>query len=47
MTACRTLTDVRAAALADAAGDPPLSQDQADLAAAILASCQDTQAGAA
>jgi hypothetical protein len=32
---CRTLDDVRAAALAD--HDGPLTQDQADLAAAILA----------
>lgn len=34
---CRTLDEVLAAADADAAGDPPLSQDQADLVAAILA----------
>jgi hypothetical protein len=37
MTACRTLDDVLAAADADSAGEPPLSQDQADLVAAILA----------
>lgn len=34
---CRTLAEVLAAADADSAGDPPLSQDQADLVAAILA----------
>jgi hypothetical protein len=32
----RSLAAVRAAALADAATDPPLSQGQADLVAAIL-----------
>ena len=32
---CRTLNEVRAAAVAD--HDGPLTQDQADLAAAILA----------
>jgi hypothetical protein len=37
MTTCRTLDDVIAAATADAAGDQPLTQDQADLAAALLA----------
>jgi hypothetical protein len=39
---CRTLEEVRAAALAD--HDGPLTQDQADLVAAILAphtACQD------
>jgi hypothetical protein len=36
MTTCRTLDDVIAAATADAADDTPLSQDQADLAAALL-----------
>lgn len=34
---CRTLDEVLAAADADSAGDPPLSQDLADLVAAILA----------
>jgi len=34
---CRTLDEVRAAALDDAQGDPPLTQDQADLVAAIAA----------
>ena len=34
---CRTLAETRAAALADAATLPPLSQQQADLVAAILA----------
>jgi hypothetical protein len=41
MTVCRTLDEVRAAALADAASDPPLTQDAADLVAAILAPHQD------
>jgi len=36
MTICRTLSEVRAAALAEAASDPPLTQQQADLVAAIL-----------
>jgi excisionase family DNA binding protein len=36
MTICHTLADIDAAAFADAAGDPPLTQDQADLVAAIL-----------
>lgn len=34
---CRTVDEVRAAALADAQNDPPLTQAQADLVAAILA----------
>lgn len=34
---CRTVADIHAAAAADAACDPPLSQEQADLAAALLA----------
>lgn len=34
---CRTLADVYAAADADSAGDPPLSQAQADYVAALLA----------
>lgn len=33
---CRTLAEVRAAALADAQDDAPLPQATADLAAAIL-----------
>jgi hypothetical protein len=37
MTVCRSLAEVRAAADADSKGDPPLSQDQADLIAALLA----------
>jgi hypothetical protein len=36
-TTCRTLADVLAAADRDAASDPPLSQAQADLIAALLA----------
>jgi hypothetical protein len=34
---CRTLDEVYAAAKDDAAGEPPLDQDTADLVAAILA----------
>ena len=34
---CRTLAEVLAAADADSAGDPPLTQATADLVAAILA----------
>ena len=37
MTVCRTLADVLAAADADSAGEPPLTQAQADLAAVLLA----------
>lgn len=37
MTTCRTLDEVLAAAGADSIGEPPLTQDQADLIAAILA----------
>ena len=37
MTTCRSLADVLAAADADSAGDPPLSQDTADLVTALLA----------
>jgi hypothetical protein len=37
MTRCFTLDDVLAAADADSQGDPPLSQAQADLIAALLA----------
>lgn len=36
MTACRSIADVEAAADADSAGDPPLSQETADRIAAIL-----------
>ena len=34
---CRTVDEVSAAAITDAAGQQPLTQQQADLAAAILA----------
>jgi hypothetical protein len=37
MTALRTLDEIWEAGAADGAGDPPLSQAQADLVAAILA----------
>lgn len=46
MTICRSVEEVRAAALADARDDPPLTQDQADLIAAILAPHQDRTAAA-
>jgi hypothetical protein len=36
MTVCRTLAEVLAAADRDAAKDPPLSQETADLIAALL-----------
>jgi hypothetical protein len=36
VTVCRTVDEVYAAALADAADDPPLTQEQADLIVAIL-----------
>jgi hypothetical protein len=36
MTVCRTIAEVVAAADRDAATDPPLSQDAAELAAALL-----------
>lgn len=36
MTACRTVEEVRAAALADAEDDAPLTQEQADRVAVIL-----------
>jgi hypothetical protein len=42
MTICRSVEEVRAAAAAR--DDPPLSQDEADLTAAILAPAQATQA---
>lgn len=34
---CRTVAEVIAAARADGRNDPPLSQDQADYVAAVLA----------
>ena len=46
MVTCRTVEEVRAAALADAAHDEPLTQDQADLVAAILAPHQGKQTAA-
>jgi hypothetical protein len=36
MTTCRTLADVLAAADADSAAVPPLTQEQADLVAVLL-----------
>jgi hypothetical protein len=36
VTTCRSLDEVLEAADADSAGDPPLTQEQADQAAAIL-----------
>lgn len=36
MTYCRTVPEVLAAADHDAQADPPLSQEQADLTAALL-----------
>ena len=44
MTVCRTVEEVRAAALAD--HDGPLDQDAADLVAAILAPHQDGRTAA-
>ena len=35
VTTCKTIAEVRAAALADAQADEPLTQNQADLVAAI------------
>ena len=46
MTICRSAEEVRAAALADAKDDPPLTQDQADHVAAILQPHQDRTAAA-
>ena len=37
MTWCRTVDEVRAAALEDSKNDPPLNQAQADYLAAVLA----------
>jgi hypothetical protein len=42
MTLCRTVDEVLAAADADSQGDPPLTQDQADFIAALLASAGTT-----
>jgi hypothetical protein len=47
MTYCRTLDDVLAAADADSAGDTSLTQDQADLIAALLAPHRQMSAGRA
>lgn len=44
---CRTLDEVRAAGAALGAAMPPLTQDQANLVAAILAPYQDQKATAA
>lgn len=44
MTTCRTPEEAFAAGQADAAADPPLDQDQADLVAVILAPSQAAQA---
>jgi hypothetical protein len=43
VTACRTPADALAAGLADGKDDPPLSQDKADLVAAILAPYKRTE----
>lgn len=43
---CRTLDEVRAAGAAAGAAMPPLTQDQADLIAAILAPYQPRSAAA-
>jgi hypothetical protein len=37
MTTCRTIAEIYAAAEADSANDPPLTREQADRIAAILA----------
>ena len=44
MTTCRTPAEALAAGQADAAADPPLDQDQADLIAVIRAPTQAAQA---
>ena len=46
MATCRTVADVIAAALKDSHGDPPLSQDQADYVAAVLATAHPAKAAA-
>jgi hypothetical protein len=47
MTTLRTLEEVRDAGRADGAADPPLTQDQADLVACILAPHQQDRKKAA
>jgi hypothetical protein len=42
MTCCRTVEEIRAAARADAQADPPLTQAEADLIAAVLAPVADS-----
>lgn len=44
---CRSLAEVLAAADADSRADPPLTQDQADYVAAVLAPHRTTAARAA
>jgi len=44
MAVCRSVDEVRAAAQADAATDPPLTQDQADYLTALLAPHRKDQA---
>lgn len=44
---CRTVAEVEAAALEDAQADPPLTQDSADLVAAILMPHQADEGSAA
>lgn len=46
MTTCRTIAEAFAAGQADAENDPPLTQEQADLIAVILAPQQGGQAAA-
>jgi hypothetical protein len=47
MTICRTIADVLAAADADSLSDPPLTQDQVDYAAGMIAPHLDAIRGAA
>lgn len=47
MTTLRTLEQVRAAGRADGEADPPITQDQADYLAAVLATCAPRKADAA
>jgi len=47
MSALRTLDEVRAAGRADGAADPPITRDQADYLAAVLAPYQDAARRAA